>query len=84
MELAKRPDNLPAIRRGQETEADFVPHLDLPEVQRPAQAAAATARTAKGEGDALLFQAMCDGALRISELLSLSPNRLVQNETAGP
>ena len=88
MELVKRPDNnlqpspgqSLAIRRGQEGQADFVPHLDLPEVEQLAKAAAATARTGKGERDALFIQTLCDGAFRVSEATSLCPNRLVQTD----
>lgn len=78
MKLIKRPDNALAIRRAQDTQADFVPHLGLGEVQQLAQAAGATARTGKGERDGLLIQTLCDGAFRVSEAISLSPNRLVQ------
>ena len=88
MDLVQRPDNLPqpspgqslAIRRGQEGQTDFVPHLDLPEVQQLAKAAAAMARTGKGERDALFIQTSFDGAFRVSEAISLCPNRLVQTD----
>ena len=58
MELVKRPDNKIqpspgqslAIRRGQEGQADFVPHLDLPEVEQLARAASTSALTGKGDG----------------------------------
>ena len=79
MDLIKRPDNTAAIRRAQETQADFVPHLGFDEIQELAQAAGATARTGKGERDTLLVQTLFDGAFRVSEALSLCPNRFVQD-----
>ena len=79
MDLIKRPENTLAIRQAQDTQAAFVPHLGLEEVQQLAQAAEATARTGKGERDALLIQTLCDGAFRVSEAISLCPNRLVSS-----
>ena len=88
MELIKRPDNSLqpspgqslAIRRGQEGQADFIPHLDLPEVEALAKAASTTARTGKGERDALFIQTLFDGAFRVSEGISLCTNRLVRTD----
>ena len=79
MNLIKRSNNTPVIRSAQETQADFVPHLGFEEIQELARAAGATARTGKGERDILLIQTMFDGAFRVSEALSLCPNRLVED-----
>ena len=84
--LVPQPVNLPqpspgqslAIRRGLEGQGDFA--HDLPEVEQLAKATATTARTGKGERDALFIQTSCDEAFRVSETISLCPNRLVQTE----
>ena len=78
--LQPNPEKSLAIRQGQEGQADFVPHLDFPEVEQLAKAAATTARTGKGDRDALFIQTLFDGAFRVSAwrvpLLLLSPRCL--------
>jgi len=78
MQLAKSPDNLPAIRKSQDTAADFVPHLRIEEVQQLAKEAEGAARAGKGERDSLLIQTIFDGCFRVSEALRLTPETLVQ------
>jgi hypothetical protein len=78
MYLSKRPNNTLAIRKAHETEADFVPHLRIEEVQELARQAEATARAGKGERDSLLSQTLFDGCFRVSEALRLTPESLVQ------
>jgi integrase len=78
MQLTTRPNQSLAIRKAAETEADFVPHLRIEEVQELAQQADATARTGKGERDSLLIQTLFDGCFRVSEAVSLTPKSLVQ------
>jgi integrase len=65
-----------AIRKASETEADFVPHLRIEEVQELSRQAEATARAGKGERDSLLT--LFDGCFRVSEALRLTPESLVQ------
>jgi integrase len=78
--LSKRPNSTLAIRKASETEADFVPHLRIEEVQELARQAEATARTGKGERDSLLIQTLFDGCFRVSEALRLTPESLVQTQ----
>jgi integrase len=78
MYLSNRPTNTLAIRKAHETEADFVPHLRIAEVQELARQAEVTARTGKGERDSLLIQTLFDGCFRVSEALRLTPESLVQ------
>jgi integrase len=85
MYLSNRPNHTPmtsgqtlAIRKAHETEADFVPHLRIEEVQELARQAEATARKGKGERDSLLIQTLFDGCFRVSEALRLTPESLVQ------
>jgi site-specific recombinase XerD len=78
MYLSKRPNQTLAIRKSSETEADFVPHLRIEEVQALAQHAQATARAGKGERDSLLIQTLFDGCFRVSEAIGLCPSSLVE------
>jgi integrase len=78
MYLSKRPNNTLAIRKAHETEADFVPHLRIEEVQELSLQAEKTARAGKGERDSLLIQTLFDGCFRVSEALRLTPESLVQ------
>ena len=87
MDLVKRDNNnLPAVRqtlalrKAQAGTADFVPHLRIDEVQQLAREAEASARTGKGERDALLIQTIFDGCFRVSEAVSLRPDSLVQTK----
>jgi site-specific recombinase XerD len=84
MYLSKRPINTLAIRKSHETEADFVPHLRIEEVQELARQAEATARVGKGERDSRLIQTLFDGCFRVSEVLKLSPESLVQKRFPPP
>jgi integrase len=76
MQLAQRPNNLLNIRKSQQSEADFVPHLRIDEVQQLAREAEVNARRGKGERDALLIQTIFDGCFRVSEAVSLTPQSL--------
>jgi len=60
--------------------AEFVPHLNLTEVQLLAAEARDSARHGKGERDALLIQTIFDGCLRVSEAVRLTPASLVSTE----
>jgi integrase len=78
MYLSNRPTNTLAIRKAHETEAAFVPHLRIEEVQLLAKHAHQSARPGKGERDSLLIQTLFDGCFRVSEALRLTPESLVQ------
>lgn len=68
-----------AIRRAEDVEAETVPHLGIDEVKALAEACAAGARgPRRAERDRLLVLALFDGALRVSELLRVTPQGLVQ------
>tara|TARA_Y100000310_G_scaffold255868_1_gene263494 strand:- start:296 stop:853 length:558 start_codon:yes stop_codon:yes gene_type:complete len=58
-----------------------VPHLGLEEVQSLAVAATVDALGMNKERDALMIQTLFDGCLRKSEMLQLTPNRIVQTST---
>ena len=76
---AVRPVSAQAVRRAEEMEAETVPHLGIEGVRALAEACAAGARGARrAERDRLLVLALFDGALRISELLGVAPQDLVQ------
>lgn len=84
MTLAKRSNDIPtgrrtlAITKAQQGQADFVPHLRIDEVQQLAREAEATARSGKGPRDALVIQTIFDGCFRVSEVIGLQPDSLVQ------
>ena len=78
MQFVKSANNTLAMRKSQETEADFVPHLRIDEIQQLAKEAEQRARAGKGERDSLLIQTLFDGCFRVSEALRLTPESLVQ------
>ena len=80
MQLAKTANKSLAMRKSQDTEADFVPHLRLEEVVQLAKEAEGTARAGKGQRDSLLIQTLFDGCFRVAEGISLTPESLVQTE----
>ena len=80
MQLAKTTNKTLAMRKSQDTEADFVPHLRLEEVVQLAKEAEGTARAGKGQRDSLLIQTLFDGCFRVAEGISLTPESLVQTE----
>lgn len=69
-----------SIRQAKAGTADFVPHLGLGEIQALARRAREEARKGKGERDELLIQAIFDGCFRVSEVVSLRPDRLVETD----
>lgn len=76
MDLVPQP-NVTAIRQARVGQSDFVPHLGIDEVRRLAISARARVRVGNGERDELLIQTLFDGCFRVSEVTSISPNRLV-------
>ena len=75
-----RTGQVNAIRKSQETQQDFIPHLRLEEVHQLAKEAEAVSRRGKGERNALLIQTIFDGCFRVIEAISLRPNSLVQTD----
>ena len=65
-----------AIRRGQEYQADYVPHLDLAQVT---YLALVVQTNLHGMRDSLLIQLLFDGCLRASEAISVSPQDIEQS-----
>ena len=69
-----------AIRRSQETSAEFVPYLGLAEVQELAHAAERTGEGKKAERDKLLIETLFDGCFRVSEALGIRTSDMVQTD----
>lgn len=69
-----------AIRRSQETSAEFVPYLGLAEVQELAHAAERTGKGKKAERDKLLIETLFDGCFRVSEALGIRTSDMVQTD----
>lgn len=74
MTLAK--SNPRAIEHAQQGSADYVPHLEVQDVIRLAEAAKSESRYPKGDRDYLLIQTLFDGCFRVSECLQITPQRL--------
>jgi len=71
-----------AIRRASELTPSYVPHLSFNEVRQLAEAAAGLPkRQQMRERNRLLVQALFDSCLRVSELLRVAPQDIVQFDT---
>jgi integrase len=69
--LRNKSNNVPAIRSGQDTQADYVSHLSPGDVRQMCIMAGKNPR--HGERNAVLIAVIFDGALRESEALKIRP-----------
>ena len=68
-----------AVRRAQQGNSDYIPHLGKPEILALIAHAVAAGKGRKGERDGLLIRLLFDGCLRVSEALGVRPKDMVQN-----
>jgi integrase len=71
--------NVPAIRSGQDTQADYVSHLTPGDVRLMVVVASRDPR--HGKRNAALITLIFDGALRVSEALGIRPIDITQDNT---
>lgn len=69
-----------AIARGQAASATYIPHIGMDEVWRLCKAAEASSRPKYRERNQLIIQTLFDGCLRVSELLAVRPQDMIQTE----
>jgi integrase len=67
-----------AIARAQAASDTYTPHISLEEVWRLCQAVESLSRPKFKERNQLIIQTLFDGCLRVSELLALRPQDIVQ------
>jgi integrase/recombinase XerD len=77
--LRNKTFNVPAIRSGQDTQADYVSHLTPGDVRLMVIVAERDPR--HGKRNAALITLLFDGALRVSEALGVRPIDIIQDNT---
>ncbi len=75
--LIKSSNQLAKVRESQDLSADYVPHLDFPQLLRLVHA---VRKNRNGERDCLIIQTLFDGCFRVSEVISIRPQDLVLKE----
>lgn len=69
-----------AIARAQAASGTYIPHIGIDEVWRLCKAVESSSRPKYKERNQLMVQTLFDGCLRVSELLTLKPQDMVQGD----